>query len=67
MRRIERRQRHNRWRHLPQDLDQSPIPQLPGGDVKLSREELQALEVLFPANATAGLRYPEEVMKLLDQ
>lgn len=36
-------------------------------DVKLSREELQALEAIFPANATAGLRYPEEVMKLLDR
>jgi aryl-alcohol dehydrogenase-like predicted oxidoreductase len=36
-------------------------------DVKLSREELQALEGIFPANATAGLRYPEEVMKLLDR
>lgn len=36
-------------------------------DVKLSREELLALEAIFPANATAGLRYPEEVMKLLDQ
>ncbi|MHC8371891.1 aldo/keto reductase [Pseudomonas sp. MDT1-85] len=36
-------------------------------DVKLSREELQALEAIFPANATAGLRYPEEVMRLLDR
>ncbi|MVV47395.1 aldo/keto reductase [Pseudomonas sp. PB120] len=36
-------------------------------DVKLSREELHALEAIFPANATAGLRYPEEVMKLLDR
>lgn len=36
-------------------------------EVKLSREELQALEAIFPANATAGLRYPEEVMKLLDR
>ncbi len=36
-------------------------------DVKLSHEELQALEAIFPANATAGLRYPEEVMKLLDR
>jgi aryl-alcohol dehydrogenase-like predicted oxidoreductase len=36
-------------------------------DVKLSREELHALETIFPANATAGLRYPEEVMKLLDR
>jgi aryl-alcohol dehydrogenase-like predicted oxidoreductase len=36
-------------------------------DVKLSREELLAMEAIFPANATAGLRYPEEVMKLLDR
>lgn len=35
--------------------------------VKLSDEELRALEAIFPANATAGLRYPEEVMKLLDR
>ena len=36
-------------------------------EVKLSRDELQALEAIFPANATAGSRYPEEVMKLLDR
>ncbi|MGF6208381.1 aldo/keto reductase [Pseudomonas frederiksbergensis] len=36
-------------------------------DVKLSAGELQALEAIFPADATAGLRYPEEVMKLLDR
>ena len=36
-------------------------------NVKLSGEDLQALEAIFPANATAGLRYPEEVMKLLDR
>ncbi|POF43599.1 aldo/keto reductase [Pseudomonas laurylsulfativorans] len=36
-------------------------------DVTLNAEELQALEAIFPANATAGLRYPEEVMKLLDR
>jgi len=35
--------------------------------VKLSADELQALEAVFAANATAGLRYPEEVMKLLDR
>jgi aryl-alcohol dehydrogenase-like predicted oxidoreductase len=35
--------------------------------VKLSADELQALESVFAANATAGLRYPEEVMKLLDR
>ncbi|WP_223592395.1 aldo/keto reductase [Pseudomonas sp. A-R-19] len=36
-------------------------------EVTLNAEELQALEAIFPANATAGLRYPEEVMKLLDR
>lgn len=36
-------------------------------EVKLSADELKALESIFPANATAGLRYPEEVMKLLDR
>jgi len=35
--------------------------------VRLSADELQALESVFAANATAGLRYPEEVMKLLDR
>ncbi|PVZ59166.1 aldo/keto reductase [Pseudomonas sp. B1(2018)] len=35
--------------------------------VKLSADELQALESVLAANATAGLRYPEEVMKLLDR
>ncbi|MGF6091198.1 aldo/keto reductase [Pseudomonas sp. 18173] len=36
-------------------------------EVTLNADELQALEAIFPANATAGLRYPEEVMKLLDR
>jgi len=35
--------------------------------LKLSADELKALEAIFPANATAGLRYPEDVMKLLDR
>ncbi|MVW84453.1 aldo/keto reductase [Pseudomonas sp. PB101] len=35
--------------------------------VKLNAEELQALETIFAPHATAGLRYPEEVMKLLDR
>jgi len=35
--------------------------------VRLNAEELQALEAVFAVNATAGLRYPEEVMKLLDR
>ncbi|MNC01633.1 General stress protein 69 [compost metagenome] len=35
--------------------------------VRLNADELQALESVFAANATAGLRYPEEVMKLLDR
>ncbi|MGE8337573.1 aldo/keto reductase [Pseudomonas laurylsulfatiphila] len=35
--------------------------------VRLNADELRALESVFAANATAGLRYPEEVMKLLDR
>jgi aryl-alcohol dehydrogenase-like predicted oxidoreductase len=35
--------------------------------VRLNADELQALESVFAANATAGLRYPGEVMKLLDR
>ncbi|NWA88426.1 aldo/keto reductase [Pseudomonas sp. D8002] len=35
--------------------------------VKLSPTELAALEAIFPANATAGLRYPEAVMQMLDK
>jgi aryl-alcohol dehydrogenase-like predicted oxidoreductase len=36
-------------------------------EVKLSVQELAALEAIFPANATAGQRYPEAVMQLLDK
>jgi aryl-alcohol dehydrogenase-like predicted oxidoreductase len=36
-------------------------------EVKLSPAELAALEAIFPANATAGLRYPEAVMQMLDK
>lgn len=36
-------------------------------EVRLNAEELQALNAVFAANTTAGLRYPEEVMKLLDR
>ncbi|VVQ20570.1 hypothetical protein PS938_04912 [Pseudomonas fluorescens] len=36
-------------------------------EVTLSAEELHALEAVFPASVTAGLRYPEELMKLLDR
>ncbi|WP_294736080.1 aldo/keto reductase [uncultured Pseudomonas sp.] len=36
-------------------------------EVKLSPAELAALEAIFPAHATAGLRYPEEVMQMLDK
>lgn len=36
-------------------------------EIKLGREESHALEAIFPANATAGLRYPEEILKLLDR
>lgn len=32
----------------------------------LSSAELAALEAIFPAEATAGLRYPEAVMAMLD-
>lgn len=35
--------------------------------VKLNAQELAALEAIFPANATAGQRYPEAVMQLLDK
>ncbi|NWB61083.1 MULTISPECIES: aldo/keto reductase [unclassified Pseudomonas] len=36
-------------------------------EVKLSPTELAALEAIFPANATAGMRYPEAVMQMLDK
>ncbi|RON52000.1 aldo/keto reductase [Pseudomonas frederiksbergensis] len=36
-------------------------------EVKLSAGELQALEAIFPADATAGLRYPQAVMQMLDR
>lgn len=36
-------------------------------EVKLSPAELAALEAIFPANATAGLRYPEAVMQMLNK
>lgn len=36
-------------------------------EVKLSPTELAALEAIFPAHATAGLRYPEAVMQMLDK
>jgi len=36
-------------------------------DVKLTAPELAALEAIFPADATAGLRYPEAVMGMLNQ
>ncbi|NVZ50695.1 aldo/keto reductase [Pseudomonas sp. B6002] len=34
--------------------------------IRLNPAELAALETIFPANATAGLRYPEAVMAMLD-
>lgn len=34
--------------------------------INLSQAELAALEAIFPAEAPAGLRYPEEVMAMLD-
>lgn len=36
-------------------------------EVQLGREALHALEAIFPANAPVGLRYPEEVLELLDR
>ncbi|NWB29806.1 aldo/keto reductase [Pseudomonas gingeri] len=36
-------------------------------DVQLSATELQALEAVFPANAAAGLRYPEAAMPSLNR
>ncbi len=34
--------------------------------IALTAQELVALETIFPADATAGLRYPAEVMAMLD-
>lgn len=34
--------------------------------ISLSADELAALDAIFPANATAGLRYPKEVLAMLD-
>lgn len=34
---------------------------------KYLEENVAALEAIFPANATAGQRYPEVVMQLLDK
>ena len=34
--------------------------------ITLSKDELAGLDAIFPADATAGLRYPKEVMALLD-
>lgn len=36
-------------------------------EVKLSAGELQGLEAIFSPDATAGLRYPEAVMQMLDR
>jgi len=36
-------------------------------EISLSGAELQSLEAIFPAGATAGMRYPQEVMRLLDR
>jgi len=36
-------------------------------EVKLSAGELQGLEAIFSRDATAGLRYPEAVMQMLDR
>ncbi|RFD27567.1 aldo/keto reductase [Pseudomonas sp. GL93] len=34
--------------------------------ITLSKDELAALDAIFPADATAGLRYPKEVLAMLD-
>lgn len=34
--------------------------------IRLSQSELAALDAIFPADATAGLRYPQAVMAMLD-
>jgi len=34
--------------------------------ISLSPAELATLEAIFPVEATAGLRYPEAVMAMLD-
>lgn len=34
--------------------------------ISLSADELAALDAIFPANAAAGLRYPKEVLAMLD-
>lgn len=34
--------------------------------ITLSKDELAGLDAIFPADATAGLRYPREVMGMLD-
>ena len=34
--------------------------------ISLSADELAALDAIFPADATAGLRYPKEVLAMLD-
>jgi aryl-alcohol dehydrogenase-like predicted oxidoreductase len=36
-------------------------------DVLLSKEELQRIEAIMPAGIVAGTRYPEMLMKQLDQ
>jgi aryl-alcohol dehydrogenase-like predicted oxidoreductase len=36
-------------------------------DIELSEKDLRRLEEVFPAGAAAGLRYPEQVMKVVNQ
>jgi aryl-alcohol dehydrogenase-like predicted oxidoreductase len=58
---------------LAQGQDVVPIPgtkrvkymeeNAAAADIILSQEELAAIENVFPNNAAAGLRYPEEMMK----
>jgi aryl-alcohol dehydrogenase-like predicted oxidoreductase len=36
-------------------------------DVKLTREDLQRIDEILPAGAAVGLRYPEEMMRVVNQ
>ena len=35
-------------------------------NIKISKDELDRLEKIFPKDAVSGTRYPEEMMKLLN-
>jgi diketogulonate reductase-like aldo/keto reductase len=36
-------------------------------DITLSEKELKQIEEIFPQNAASGLRYPEAMMKSVNQ